>query len=78
MSEALQAEEAAGKQVQRLPQIYEITSELLRDIWRGSICSVGTQGWGISFRKSNLSTPWAQRRKTEARVSLALNVHSPL
>lgn len=78
VSEALQAEEAVGKQVQRLPQSYEITSEMLRDIWRGSKCSIGTRGWGISFRKSNLSTPWAQRRKPEARVSLALNVHSPL
>lgn len=49
MGEALQAEEIVGEQARRLPQSYEITSELLRDIWRGSICSVGTQGWGISF-----------------------------
>ena len=35
-------------------------------------------GRGTSFRKPNLSTRWAQRRKTGARVSLALNVHGPL
>lgn len=49
VGEALQAEEIVGEQARRLPQSYEITSELLRDIWRGSICSVGTRGWGISF-----------------------------
>ena len=76
--EGLQAEEAAGERARGLPQSYETISELPRDTWHRSISSMARGDGGISFRKPNLSTPWAQRRKTEARVSLALNVHSPL
>lgn len=48
------------------------------DTWPGSFCLSGTWARGISLRKPNLSTPWAPRRKTEARVSLAPSAHRPL
>lgn len=38
-----------------------------RATWPRSICSVVAWGWGTPYPEPNLSTPWAQRRKTEAR-----------
>lgn len=73
-----QAGEAAGEQAWTLPRSSRITLVLQRALWRQATGSIGMWGWGTSFRKPYLSTPWAQRRKTGARISLALNVHGPL